>query len=182
VVSGQFTEAIALDLQRTIESRAHIFERDSRGQVNDLLRVKMPLHFVEDIVGNVHRRERHLFRIAERGALGGREQRILGVFRECGELLFAKSDGAATGSVDIYSKDAADHLCGAQAYHPLQGRRCNLRAFDRLLVHRHQESDTGSIRPRLVRIEHFAHAPLHHPGERLQHPTHLIFFERFDTH
>jgi hypothetical protein len=87
----QPAEAVALDLQRTIESRAHIFERDSRGQVNDLLRVKMPLHFLEDIIGNIDRRERHLFCIAERGALGGREQRILGVFRECGELLFAKS-------------------------------------------------------------------------------------------
>src|ERR1700735_201146 len=182
VMRRQSAKAVALDLQRTIESRAHIFERDSRGQVNDLLRVKLPLHFLEDIVGNVHRRQRHLFCITERGALGGCKQRILGVLRQCGELLFAKSDCAATGSVDIYSKNAADHLRRAQAYHALQGRRCNPRAFDRLLVNRHQEGDTGSIRPRLVRSEHFADAPLHHPGQRLQQPTHLIFFDRFDTH
>ena len=52
---GQSAEAVALDLQRTIESRAHIFERDSRGQIDDLLRIEMPLEFLEDIVGNVNR-------------------------------------------------------------------------------------------------------------------------------
>jgi hypothetical protein len=73
MMRGQPAETVALDLQRTIESRAHILERDSRGQVNDLLGVEMPLHFLEDIIGNIDRRERHLFCIAERGALGGRE-------------------------------------------------------------------------------------------------------------
>ena len=118
---GQSAETVALDLQRTIESRAHIFERDSRSQIDDLLGVEMALEFLEDLVGNVDRRQRHLFGIAERGALGRREQRILGVVRQRGEFLFADSDAAATGSVDVYSKDAADHLRGAQADHPLEG-------------------------------------------------------------
>jgi hypothetical protein len=77
----QSAEAITLDLQRTIESRAHILERNSRGQVDDLLRIEMALEFLEDLVGNVDRGQRHLFCIAERGALGGSEQRILGVLR-----------------------------------------------------------------------------------------------------
>ena len=108
----QSTEAIALDLQRTIEASAHILQRDSRGQVDDLHRIEMALEFLEDLVGNVDRGQRHLFCIAERSALCGREQRILGVLRERGELLIAKSDSAATGSVDVYSKNAADHLGG----------------------------------------------------------------------
>jgi hypothetical protein len=81
VVSAQSTEVIALDLERTIESRAHILERDSRGQVHDLLRFEMALEFIEDVVGNVDRSQRHLLCIAERCALGRREERILGVLR-----------------------------------------------------------------------------------------------------
>ena len=178
----QSTEAVALDLQRTIESRAHILKRDSRGQVDDLLRIEMALEFLEDIIGNVHRSQRHLLCIAERGAFGRREQRILGVLRECGELLFANSDSAATGSIDVYSKDAADHLRCAQTDHALECLRGDFRALYRLLENRHRECDGGTIRPRLEGSEHFADPPPHHPGQRLQHPAHLIFFERFNTH
>jgi hypothetical protein len=178
----QSAEAIALDLQRTIESRAHILERDSRGQVDDLLRIKMALEFLEDFVGHVDRGQRHLLCVAKRGALGRREQRILGVLRERGELLIAKSDSAATGSVDVYSKDAADHLRGAQTNHALEGWRGDLRALNRLLEYRHRERDAGPIRPRLIWIENLADLALHHPGQRLQQPANLIFFERFDTH
>ena len=60
----QPAKAVALDLQRTIESRAHILERDSSSQIDDLLRIEMPLEFLEDIVGNVDRGQRHLFRVA----------------------------------------------------------------------------------------------------------------------
>jgi hypothetical protein len=178
----QPAETVALDLQRTIESRAHILERDSRGQVDDLLRVKMALEFLEDLVGNVHRGQRHLLCIAERGALGGSEQRILGVLRERGELFFAKSDSAATGSVDVYSKDAADHLRSAQTDHPFQDFRGDLGTIDRLHEDRHRERDARPICPRLIWIENFADSPLHHPGQRLQQPANLIFFERFNTH
>jgi uncharacterized protein YjhX (UPF0386 family) len=179
---GQSAETVALDLKRTIESRAHILERDSRGQVDDLLCIEMALEFLEDLVGNVDRRQRHLFCIAERGALSRCEQRVLGVLRQRGELLFAKSDAAATGSVDVYSKDAADHLRRAQANHPLEGLRGDLRILNRLLEHRHRERDAGPICPRLIWIENLADLPLHHPGKRLQEPAHLTFFERFNTH
>ena len=81
MVRRQSTEAIALDLKRTIESCAHVFQRDRRRQVNDLLRIEMALEVLEDFVGNVDRRQRHLLCIAERGALSRREQRILGVLR-----------------------------------------------------------------------------------------------------
>ena len=178
----QPAETVALDLQRTIESRAHILERDSRGQVDDLLRIEMALEFLEDLVGNVDRSQRHLLCIAERGALSRREQRILGILRERGQLLITKSYSAATGSIDVYSKDAADHLRGAQTNHALEGRRGDLRALNRLLEYRHRERDAGPICPRLVRIENLADSPLHHPGQRLQQPANLIFFERFNTH
>jgi len=178
----QTAEAIALDLQRTIESRAHILERDSRGQVYDLLSIEIALEFLEDIVGNIDRSQRHLFCIAERGALGGSEQRILGILRQCGEFLVAYSKLAATGSVDVYSKDAANHLRGTQTHHPLQGFRGDLGTVDRLHEDRHCERDAGPIRPRLIGIENFADPPLHHPGQRLQQPANLIFFERFNTH
>jgi hypothetical protein len=126
MMRGQPAETVALDLQRTIESRAHILERDSRRQIHDLLGVEMAFEFVEDVVGNVNRGLRHLLGIAERGALGGREQRIFGVLCERGEFLVAYAKLAATGSVDVDSENAADHLRGAQTDHPLQGLRCDL--------------------------------------------------------
>ncbi|MGC2758983.1 MAG: hypothetical protein WA217_20760 [Candidatus Binatus sp.] len=182
VMRWQSTEAIAFDLQRTIESRAHILERDSRSQVHDLLRIEMALEFLENLIGNVHRLQRHLLCVAQRGALCRTEQRILSVLRQCGELLFAKSASAATGSVDVYSKDAADHLRRAQANHPLERLRGNLRALNRLLEYRHRERDARPVRPRLKWSENLAHLALHHPGQRLQHPANPIFFERLDTH
>ena len=109
----QPAEAVGFNLQRTIESRAHILERDGRGQVDDLLRIEMPLEFLEHVIRNIDRSQCHLLCIAQRSALGRREQRILGVLRKCGELLFADSKLAATGSVDVYSKNAANHLRGA---------------------------------------------------------------------
>jgi hypothetical protein len=66
-------ETVALNLKGTIESRAHILERYGRGQVDDLLGVEMALELFEDLVRNVHRSQRHLLCIAERGALGGSE-------------------------------------------------------------------------------------------------------------
>ena len=129
----QPADAVAFDLQRTIESRAHILHCHGRGQIDDLLAIEVSLELFENLVGNVYRAERHLFGIAECGALGRREQRILGVLRKCDELLLAKSDSAATGSVDVYSKDAADRLRSAQTDHPLEGLRGDLRALNRLL-------------------------------------------------
>ena len=89
MIRRQSAKAVAFDLQGTIEARAHVLERDSCGQIDDLLRIEMPRELVEDIVGNVNRAERHLLCIAQRGALGRREQRILSILRERGELLFA---------------------------------------------------------------------------------------------
>ena len=123
-------EAVAFDLQRTIESRAHVLERDSRGQIDDLLRIEMPFEFLEDFVGNVNRAERHLFCIAQRGALGRREQRIPGILRKCRELIVADPKLADTGSVDVYSENAADYLRGAQTHHPLEGLRRDLGTLD----------------------------------------------------
>jgi len=171
----QPAKAVAFDLQRTIEARAHVLERDCRGQIDDLLCIEMPFEFLEDVVGNVNRAERHLLRVAQRDALGRREQRILGILRKCRELLFAKSGPAATGSVDVYSKDAADHLRGAQTHHPLQGLRRDLGTLDRLHENRHRDRDTGPICPRLEGSDHFADPPFQHPGQRPQHPAHLIF-------
>src|SRR5258707_13893986 len=120
MIHRQPAKAVALDLQRTVESRAHILERYGRGQVHDLLRIKMALEVLKNIVGNIDGSQRHLLCIAKRGALSGRKQWILSILRQCRELLFAKSDTAATGSVDVDSKDAADHLRRAQTDHSLQ--------------------------------------------------------------
>ena len=182
VMRRKSTETVALDLQRTIESRAHILERDRRSQIDNLLSVEMALEFVEDFVGHVNRAERHLLCVSERGAFGGREQRIFGGVRERGEFIVADSKLAATGSVDVYSEDAADHLRGAQANHPLQRRWGDFGRLDRLHENRHRQRDSRPIRPRLDWIDDFADLPLHHPGERLQHPAHLLFFDWFDTH
>lgn len=182
VMSGQPAETAALYLKRTTKARAHVFERDGRSQIDDLLGVEVALEFVEDLVGNVDGGERHLFGVAERGALGGREQRILGGILKGGEFFVAYSEPAATGSVDVYSENAADHLGGAQTHHPLQRFRCDLGGFDRLHEDRHRDRNAGTISPRFERPDDFAEPPLHCPGQRLQHPTHLVFFEWFDTH
>ena len=81
MMSRQPAEAVALDQQRSIESRPHILERDNRGQIDDLLSIEMTLEFLEHIVGHVDRGQRHFLRVSQRGALGRREQRILGGFR-----------------------------------------------------------------------------------------------------
>jgi len=178
----QHAKPVRLDLQRTIESRAHILERYSRSQIDNLLSVEVALELVEDLVGHVNRAKRHLLRVAERGAFGGREQRIFGGVRERAEFVVADSKLAAAGSVDVYSEDAAHHLRGAQANHPFQCRWGDFGRLDRLHEDRHRQRDSRPIRPRLDWIEHFADLPLHHPDERLQHPAHLLFFDWFDTH
>jgi hypothetical protein len=132
MVGRQAAKVAALTLQRTAESRAHVLERDNRGQIDDLLGIEVPLEFLENIVGNVNRAQRHFLCVAECDALGGREQRILGILRKCRELLIADPKPAATGSVDVYSENAADHLRRAQAHHALQGLRRNLGTLDRL--------------------------------------------------
>ena len=182
VMRRQPAYPVALDLQRTIESRAHILHRHSRGQIDDLLGVEVALQFLENLVGNVDRAQRHFLGIAQRGALGQRKQWILDVVRDRGEFIFAYSNLTATGSVDIYSEDAADHLRGAQADQPLQARVGNLGGFDRLGKNRHRKRQPRAISPRLVRIQHLAESPLHHPGQRPQYPTDLFIFETFDTH
>jgi hypothetical protein len=78
-MSLDVAEIVAFDLQRAIEARAHIFHRDQRGQIDDLLGVKVTLQFFEHVVGNVDRALRHFLGVAERGALGRREKRILGI-------------------------------------------------------------------------------------------------------
>src|SRR5271156_3720302 len=133
----QSAEAVALDLQRPIEARAHILERDGRSQIDDLFGVEMALEFLEHLVGNIDRGQRHLLGVAERRALGWREQRILGVLCECRKFLLADSKLAGTGSIDVYSKNAADHLCAAQTAHPLEGFRGTLGTLDRLHKDRH---------------------------------------------
>ena len=45
--------SVTLDLQRPIESRAHILHRYGRGQIDDLLGVEMALELFENLVGNV---------------------------------------------------------------------------------------------------------------------------------
>ena len=126
MICRQPAEAVAFNLQRTIKSRAHVLERYRRCQIYDLLRVEMALEFVEDVVGDVDRAERHLLRITERCAFGQGEQRILLILAERRELLFADSDSAATGSVDVDSENTADYLRRAQAHHPLQRWRRDL--------------------------------------------------------
>ena len=64
MMCGQAAKAVAFDLQGTIKSRAHVLERDSRGEIDDLLGIEMPLEVLEDVVGNVDRAERHLLCVA----------------------------------------------------------------------------------------------------------------------
>ena len=53
VMRRQPAYPVAFDLQRAIESRAHILHRHSRSQIDDLLGVEMALQFLEDLIGNV---------------------------------------------------------------------------------------------------------------------------------
>ena len=105
---------VAFDLQRTIETRAHVLERDGRSEIDDLLGVEVALQLLEHVVGNVDRGERHFLGVAQRGALRRCEQRILLVVRDRSEFLFAYFQRAATGSIDIDSENATDHLRRAQ--------------------------------------------------------------------
>ena len=173
---------VAFDLECTIESRAHVLERDGRSQIDDLLGVEVALQLLEHLVGNVDRAKRHFLGVAQRGTLRRREQRILLVVSDRRQFLLAYFQRAATGSIDIDSENATDHLCRAQTDQALQGRAGNLRALYRLHEDRHRERDPGPISPRLVGIQHLADFPLHHPRHRLEQPAELFLFERFYAH
>jgi hypothetical protein len=53
MVRWQPADPVAFDLQRTIESRAHILHRYGRGQIDDLLGVEVALELFENFIGNV---------------------------------------------------------------------------------------------------------------------------------
>lgn len=84
MVRGQHAQPVGFHLERTIETRAHIFERDYRSQIDDLLGVEMAFEVLEDVIGHVHRRQRHFLGIAQCRAFRRREQRILGIVCQCG--------------------------------------------------------------------------------------------------
>ncbi|MDO8433549.1 MAG: hypothetical protein Q7S58_14180 [Candidatus Binatus sp.] len=181
-MSPQVAEAVAFDLQRAIEPRPHIFHRDGRRQIDDLLCIEVALQFLEHLIGNVHRAERHFLRVAQRRALSRREERILDVVADRGDFFVADSSRAATGSIDVDSEHAADHLRRTQTDEPLQLRVRHLRCLDRLREDGHRDGEAGSIRPRAEGVQYLVHPALHYPDERLEHPVELIFFKRFDTH
>ena len=168
MMRGQHAESVGLDLERAIEAGAHVLHRDGRGQIDDLLGVEPALEFLEDVVRNVDRRLGHFLDVAQRGALGGREQGVLDVVGNRRKLLFTDSYRAAAGSIDIDSENAADQLRRAQTHQPFQDRVGHFRSFDGLRENRHGQRYSGPIRPRLVRIQHLADTPLHHPDQRLQ--------------
>ncbi|MDB5107741.1 MAG: hypothetical protein JWM69_682 [Candidatus Binatus sp.] len=49
----EHAQAVGLDLQRSIESRAHIFHRDQRGQIDNLLGIEIALQLFEHVVGDI---------------------------------------------------------------------------------------------------------------------------------
>lgn len=60
----QSAQPVAFDLERTVESRAHVLERDDRSQIDDLLGVEVAPQFLEHLIGNVDGAERHFLGIA----------------------------------------------------------------------------------------------------------------------
>ncbi|MGO9606121.1 MAG: hypothetical protein ACLQAT_22475 [Candidatus Binataceae bacterium] len=59
MVRRQRAQAVALDLQRTVEARAEILQRDRRRQLDDLLRAEQRAYLFEDLVGDIRRRARN---------------------------------------------------------------------------------------------------------------------------
>jgi hypothetical protein len=64
VVRRQHTEVVTLDLQRTVEAGAKIFQGDCRCQFDDLFGTEQRLNFREYGIGNIGWRVGHAFGVA----------------------------------------------------------------------------------------------------------------------
>ena len=65
MVRRQHAEAVTLDFQRAVEPRAKILQGDGGSQFNNLFGAEQSLNFREHSIGNVGRRTRHPFGVAQ---------------------------------------------------------------------------------------------------------------------
>lgn len=132
MVRRQHTEAVALDLQSTVESRPKIFQRDRGCQFDDLFGAEDGLYLLKDSIRNRGRKPRHLLGIAERRPFTTVEMRTVLEGRQILQLLVCDTGLPAYGRVDIDSKRTAHHLRCAHGHHGLQTSLDDSRGADRL--------------------------------------------------
>ncbi len=122
-IQRQSAEAVALDLKSPVEARVQILQRDCRRQVHQCSIVEMTPQFGEGLVGHFDRRSRHLFRVSDRGAFGGGEERILVVGVQSGEHFLGHAEPHHDRGTDVDTETATDQLSGAEARQILGPRR-----------------------------------------------------------
>ena len=132
MVRRQHTEAVALDLQSTVESRAKIFQRDRGCQFDDLFGAEDGLYLLKDSIRNLGRNPSHLLGIAQRRLFTAIEIRAGLEDRQILQLLVCDTGLPAYGRVDIDSKRTAHHLRRAHGHHGLQTSFDDSRGADRL--------------------------------------------------
>lgn len=100
-----FREALSLNAERMVESRAVVLPRDGRRELDHLLRVKMPPQLLEQFVRNLDRSFCHCCRITQHQLLQFRKSRTC-LEVNLQKLLFGDSLLSAHGRTDINSKRA----------------------------------------------------------------------------
>src|SRR5205823_12096596 len=99
-------EALRFDAERRVELAAEIFERDRRGQFDDLGLAVMPLQLLEERVIDLLAGDRHALGIVERDALSVAERRAVAPTRHRRQPLVAAILPHTEG-IDIDSERAA---------------------------------------------------------------------------
>ena len=133
MVGGEFAQPIAGNLQRVVEASAKVLERNSGGQLYELLGIEVAAQLGEQLVGNFNRGLGDLLRVLKAGLFNFGEVRA---FRKVGEIVklrFGNSLLPANGRTDIYSEGAANHLRRADAHQRFKLRRHRLDAQERLV-------------------------------------------------
>src|SRR5215469_9704547 len=129
MVRGQLAESIGRYLQRAIEPRTKILERDGCGQLDERGFVEIATQLFEHLIGHFDRTAAHLIRIAQGGFFRRREKFARLVVSNRREFLEAQSRLSAAGRVDIHSERTSDELSGAQAHNSFERIRNTLGKF-----------------------------------------------------
>jgi hypothetical protein len=124
MIRRQSAEIVAFNLERAVEARTEILERNGRSEFHHLLIGEMLAEFSEDRIGDLGRSARHALGIAKDRFLVAIEMRARIERGERLELIVSDAGVSAHGRVDVHSERASDHL--RRAYE----RKCFERAFD----------------------------------------------------
>ena len=110
MVGRQHAQVVTLDLQRTVEARAEILQRDRGRQFYYLRGSEEAAQFRKYCIADLRWCPGHALGIAQHRLFARREMAAGFERSDILQLLVADAHGSATGRVDIHSEGTTDHL------------------------------------------------------------------------